>query len=63
VIKGLAEPQWHKMEEVQEMALDLEAVECEHIFQRLNSAIQGYIQKVRIAQSSPRAVDGLQLGQ
>ena len=54
-VKGLAEPQWYKMEEVQEMAIDLEAVECEHVFQRLNSAIQGFIQKVHIAQSSPKA--------
>jgi len=53
-IEGLAEPQWHRMEELEEMALDLEAVEAEHAFKHARSAIEDSIRKVRIVQSSPK---------
>lgn len=53
-IDGLAEPQWHRMEELEEVALDLEAVEAEHAFKHARSAIEDSIQKVRVVQSSPK---------
>jgi very-short-patch-repair endonuclease len=53
--KGLPEPQWHKIEEVEELVLDLKAVESEYTYKRANSAIEDAIQKVRIVQADPRA--------
>ena len=53
-IEGLPEPQWHSMEELEEVALDLEAVESVHTFNRVRSAIEDNIRKVRVVQSSPK---------
>ena len=52
-IEGLAEPQWHRMEGLEEMFRDIEAVESEHTLKRSRAAIEEAIQKVRIVQSSP----------
>jgi len=54
-INGLPEPQWQKIEELEDLVLDLEAVEAEYIYKRANSAIEDAIQKVRIVQADPRA--------
>lgn len=51
----LAEPQWHKMEELKELIIDLNAVRSEFVYRRANSAIEDAIQKVRIVQADPRA--------
>jgi very-short-patch-repair endonuclease len=53
-IEGLAEPQWNKMEELQEIVRDILAAESAHTLRRARSAIEGIIQNVRIVQSSPR---------
>jgi len=54
-IEGLAEPQWSKIEELEEMVCDIQAAESEHALRRARAAIEDSIQKVRIVQSSPRA--------
>jgi very-short-patch-repair endonuclease len=54
-INGLPEPQWHKIEELEELVLDLKATEAEYTYKRANSAIEDAIQKVRIVQADPRA--------
>jgi very-short-patch-repair endonuclease len=54
-INGLPEPHWHKIKELEELILDLNAVESEFVYKRANSAIEDAIQKVRIVQADPRA--------
>jgi very-short-patch-repair endonuclease len=54
-IANLAEPQWHKIEELEELIIDLNAVKAEYVYKRANSAIEDTIQKVRIVQADPRA--------
>jgi very-short-patch-repair endonuclease len=52
---NLAEPQWHKIEELEELILDINAAQSECVYKRANSAIEDTIQKVRIVQADPRA--------
>ncbi len=54
-VENLAEPQWHEIEELEEMVRDIQAAASEHTFERARAAIEGIIQKVRIVQSSSRA--------
>ena len=52
---GLPDPQWHKVEELEEMLTDIQAVESEHAFKRVTSILEAAIQGVRIVQSSPQS--------
>jgi len=52
---NLAEPQWHKIEELEALMVDLNAVKSEHVYTRANSAIEDVIQRVRIIQADPKA--------
>lgn len=54
-IEGVPEPQWHQVEEVEEIIRDIQATESERNLKRVRSAIEDTIRKVRIAQASPRA--------
>ena len=54
-VENLAEPKWHEIEELEEMARDIQAAASEHTFERARAAIEGIIQNIRIVQSSPRA--------
>lgn len=54
-IEGLAEPQWHKIEELEEMILDIKALETDRAFRRSNLEVEEYIQKVRTIQSNPKS--------
>ena len=54
---GLAEPQWNKLEDLEEMILDIQAAESEHAFKRVTSTLEQAIQNLRIIQSSPKSHD------
>jgi len=54
-IDDLAEPQWQRMEELEEMILDIEALEAVCTFKRVSAIVGDAIQKVRMAQASPKA--------
>ena len=54
-VANLAEPQWHKIEELEALMVDLNAVKSEHVYTRANSAIEDVIQRVRIIQADPKA--------
>lgn len=54
---GLSEPQWHKLEDVEEIVLDIQAAESEHSFKRVTSTLEQAIQNVSIVQSSPKSHD------
>ncbi len=54
-IQGLIEPHWHKIEELQEMLRDIEAVEAWHSLKRASSVFDDSFRQLAIMQSSPRA--------
>ena len=54
-IDGLAEPQWHRTEEVEEMVRDIEAAAAEHAYKHAKGAIEESIRKVRVIQSDAKA--------
>ena len=51
-IPDLPEPQWSKVDQLEEMIADIHAIELEHAFKRVVSVIESAIQSVRIARSS-----------
>lgn len=54
-IAGLAELRWHKIEELQEMLQDIEAVEAWQTLKQASSAIGDSIRRLQIVLSSPKA--------
>jgi len=52
---GVSEPQWHKVEELEEVIADIRAVECGYALNRVASVFENAIQDVCIAQSSPHS--------
>ncbi|WP_322354595.1 AAA domain-containing protein [Dehalococcoides sp.] len=56
-IVGLTEPQWDKLEDLEELILDIQAAESELAFKKVTSIFEDAIQKVRIAQSKSNSHD------
>jgi tetratricopeptide (TPR) repeat protein/very-short-patch-repair endonuclease len=54
-IPDLPEPRWEKIEDLEELVLDIRASESERTLMNVTSAFEQYIQKVRIAKSSPNS--------
>jgi len=54
-VSGIGKPRWDNNEELDEILRDIQAIESERVFEKVNSRIEDAIQRVRIIQSSPRS--------
>ncbi len=53
-IQGLPEPQWHNVQDLEELLKDIQAAEYYHVYQQATLVIEDFIQKIRIVQSNPQ---------
>lgn len=51
--EGLAEPQWHKLEELEEMILDIETAEDQVLYSRIRREVDDMANKVRAVTTKP----------
>lgn len=54
-IQGLTEPQWHSVQDLEELLKDVQAAEYYHVYQQVTLAIEDFIQKIRVVQSGPHS--------